>query len=88
MAAAIRHRGPDGGSVWADAAAGVALAHRRLAIVDLSPSGAQPMAGAGGRYTITFNGEIYNFRDLRKQLPPRQWRGHFDTEVLLAAIET
>jgi len=88
MAEAIRHRGPDGGDTWVDAAAGVALAHRRLSIVDLSPAGAQPMKSASGRYTITFNGEIYNYRDLRRQLPACDWRGHSDTEVLLAAIET
>jgi asparagine synthase (glutamine-hydrolysing) len=87
MADAIRHRGPDAGAVWADAAAGVALAHCRLSIVDLSPAGAQPMVGNSGRYTIVFNGEIYNFRDIRAELPARQWRGHSDTEVLLAAIE-
>jgi len=87
MADAIRHRGPDAGAVWVDPAAGVALAHRRLSILDLSPAGAQPMVGAGGRFTIVFNGEIYNFRDIRADLPGREWRGHSDTEVLLAAIE-
>ncbi|MBL8379635.1 MAG: asparagine synthase (glutamine-hydrolyzing) [Burkholderiales bacterium] len=87
MAARIAHRGPDGEGVWSDAQAGVALAHRRLAIVDLSPAGAQPMTSASRRWTIVFNGEIYNHRDLRAALPDRQWRGHSDTEVLLEAID-
>jgi asparagine synthase (glutamine-hydrolysing) len=88
MAAAIRLRGPDAEGVWTDVSASVALAHRRLSIVDLSPAGGQPMASEGGRYVIAFNGEIYNFRELRAQLAPRNWRGHSDTEVLLAAIES
>ena len=87
MAAAIRLRGPDAEGVWIDSSASVALAHRRLSIVDLSPAGSQPMASATGRYVIAFNGEIYNFRELRAQLAPGHWRGHSDTEVLLAAIE-
>ena len=87
MAAAIRLRGPDAEGVWIDSSASVALAHRRLSIVDLSPAGSQPMASATGRYVIAFNGEIYNFREVRAQLAPGHWRGHSDTEVLLAAIE-
>lgn len=92
MAAALTHRGPDAAGVWSDASAGVALGHQRLAIVDLSPAGHQPMASASGRYRIAFNGEIYNHRDLRRQLQrsgalARPWRGHSDTEILLAAIE-
>ena len=88
MAERLRHRGPDAGDAWADER--VALGHRRLSILDLSPSGAQPMADASGRYVIVFNGEIYNHLDLREALatekaaPP--WRGHSDTETLLAAI--
>jgi asparagine synthase (glutamine-hydrolysing) len=90
MADAIAHRGPDDAGVWTDPAAGVALAHRRLSIIDLSPAGHQPMLSEQGRWVITFNGEIYNHAELRREIersghaPP--WRGHCDTEVLLAAI--
>lgn len=89
MAATLVRRGPDGGGVWTDAAAGIALAHRRLAVVDLSEAGAQPMASACGRYVLSFNGEIYNHIDLRRALERRGiggWRGHSDTETLLALI--
>ncbi len=91
MADAIVHRGPDDAGVWVDAAAGLCLAHRRLAIVDLSPAGHQPMASAGGRYQLVFNGEIYNHAEIRQQLQAAglapAWRGHSDTETLLCAIE-
>ena len=92
MASALQHRGPDDAGVWVDSSAGVALAHQRLAIVDLSPAGHQPMASASGRYRIVFNGEIYNHHALREQLQRRDglaqpWRGHSDTETLLEAIE-
>ncbi|MGV0953516.1 MAG: asparagine synthase (glutamine-hydrolyzing) [Fluviibacter sp.] len=86
MADRLVHRGPDDAGVWADAGAGVALGHRRLAIVDLSAAGHQPMASACGRYVIAFNGEIYNHLDLRKELGGIAWRGHSDTETLLAGI--
>ncbi len=87
MADSLVHRGPDDTGVWGDATAGVALAHRRLSILDLSPAGHQPMASACGRYVVVFNGEIYNHLDLRKELRPEEWRGHSDTETLLAACQ-
>lgn len=87
MALAIQHRGPDDAGAWADAQAGMALGFRRLSIVDLSAAGHQPMHSAGGRYVITFNGEIYNHLALRAELGALQWRGHSDTETLLAGFE-
>lgn len=89
MADTLRHRGPDSGGAWIDGEAGLALAHRRLAIIDLSPNGDQPMASASGRYTIVFNGEIYNYAQLSRELVAlgAQLRGQSDTEVLLAAID-
>ena len=89
MADTLHHRGPDDSGVWTDPDSGVALAHRRLSIVDLSSEGHQPMASACGRYQIVFNGEIYNFNALRQELEgvgDNHWRGHSDTEVMLAAI--
>jgi len=91
MADAIVHRGPDDHGVWAEPRVGLGLAHRRLAIVDLSPAGHQPMPSASGRYVMVFNGEIYNHLDLREQLQVSglapAWRGHSDTETLLAAFD-
>lgn len=89
MAGALAHRGPDDEGFWCDAAAGVALCHRRLSIVDLSPLGHQPMSSESGRFTITFNGEIYNHEELRAELRARghTFRGSSDTEVLLAALD-
>ncbi|MBU0911565.1 MAG: asparagine synthase (glutamine-hydrolyzing) [Gammaproteobacteria bacterium] len=90
MGLAIANRGPDSQDVWFDAESGIGLSHRRLAIVDLSPAGHQPMRSATGRYVIAFNGEIYNHLAIRTQLEQmsaRQWRGHSDTETLLAGIE-
>ena len=88
MSDTLVHRGPDDGGSWVDAEAGIALGHRRLAIVDLSPEGHQPMVSADGRYAIAFNGEIYNFLELRHQLKAlgHHFRGHSDTEVMLASF--
>src|SRR5205823_14567383 len=87
MIETVRHRGPDAGDVWVEAEGGVALGQRRLAIIDLSPGGAQPMHSADRRYVITFNGEIYNYRDIRRELQAagRSIRSESDTEVLLEA---
>lgn len=87
MSDAILPRGPDSFGLWSDLGAGVALGHRRLAIVDLTDAGHQPMTSASERYVIVYNGEIYNANAVRQQLPVQSWRGHSDTEVLLAAIE-
>jgi asparagine synthase (glutamine-hydrolysing) len=86
MAATLIHRGPDDAGVWVEAESGVALAFRRLSIIDRSPSGHQPMMSVDGRYVLVFNGEIYNYRDLAQQLADVPKRGTSDTEVLLAAI--
>jgi len=90
MANRLVHRGPDDLGVWVDAVAGLALGHRRLSIIDLSAGGHQPMVSACGRYVITYNGEIYNFRELRHEVEVdagfSNWRSQSDTEVMLAAI--
>lgn len=89
MARQIAHRGPDDSGVWTDAENGLALAHRRLSILDLSPAGHQPMISASGRYAIVFNGEIYNHLELRRELGDGSpsWVGHSDTETMLAGFE-
>jgi len=94
MARALAHRGPDDEGYWLDERTGITLGHRRLSIVDLSPQGHQPMQSSCGRYVIAFNGEVYNFLELREQLDAQAasgampWRGHSDTEVMLTAIGT
>lgn len=86
MADSIIHRGPDSSGAWQDNEHKIALAHRRLSILDLSDAGHQPMASPSGRYVIAFNGEIYNHPNLRKELNCN-WRGHSDTETLLAGFD-
>lgn len=91
MSAAIRHRGPDDTGWWHDGGRNVFLGHRRLSILDLSPAGHQPMQSSGGRFVIVFNGEIYNHLPLREKLEAEgrapAWRGHADTETLLAGFD-
>jgi asparagine synthase (glutamine-hydrolysing) len=89
MNATLVHRGPDGDGVWQDKKRGLALGHRRLSIIDLSSAGRQPMTSFCGRYVAVYNGEIYNFRELRVELEKSgvpAWRGHSDTEVMLAGF--
>jgi asparagine synthase (glutamine-hydrolysing) len=91
MGDALLHRGPDDSGIWLDEGSRLALSHRRLSILDLSPLGHQPMKSACGRYVISFNGEIYNFSELREELDravnqKHVWSGHSDTEVVLEAI--
>jgi asparagine synthase (glutamine-hydrolysing) len=83
--ATLHHRGPDGTNCWHDERAAIALGHSRLSIIDLSTAGSQPMASADGRFVITFNGEIYNYLELRAELADYPFRSHSDTEVILAA---
>src|SRR3954470_5433380 len=87
----IAHRGPDDEGIWIDTEAGIGLGHRRLSIIDLSAAGHQPMHSPAGRFVLTFNGEIYNYADLRGQLEAAghrvEWRGHSDTEILLAGFD-
>lgn len=107
MASGLRHRGPDGSGTWVDEDSGLALGHRRLAIVDLSAAGHQPMVSSRGRFVLAFNGEVYNHQALRAELETvarsgagnldhgspngaekaMSWRGHSDTETLLAGFE-
>jgi asparagine synthase (glutamine-hydrolysing) len=89
MGEAIVHRGPDSGDTWHDNELNIALVHQRLAIQDLSPHGNQPMKSKTQRFVIAFNGEIYNFKSIRKELAPagHTFTGHSDTEVMLAAFE-
>jgi len=92
MTDALMHRGPDDSGAWVDQNVGITLGHRRLAVLDLSPAGHQPMFSASGRYVLVFNGEIYNHLELRLELekqnlvPETGWRGHSDTEILLECI--
>ena len=91
MAAQINHRGPDALGVWHDAQAGIALAHQRLSIIDLSDAGRQPMISPNGQFVLVFNGEIYNHQELRNKLKTENsqnsWSGYSDTETLLIALQ-
>ena len=89
MLAAVRHRGPDDSGQFVSANGQAALAHTRLSILDLSPAGHQPMVSPDGRFALVFNGEIYNFRDLRASLQEQGvvFRSNSDTEVVLRAYE-
>ncbi|WP_150722755.1 asparagine synthase (glutamine-hydrolyzing) [Pandoraea capi] len=91
MSDAILHRGPDAGGAWVDADNHIALGHRRLAIVDLTPAGAQPMTSPSGRYVMIYNGEVYNHLAMRAELERdgggAQWRGHSDSETFVAGFD-
>ncbi|MCG8568202.1 MAG: asparagine synthetase B, partial [Desulfobacterales bacterium] len=88
MANAMPHRGPDHTGIWHDVTVGIGLCHRRLSIIDLSPSGHQPMESPSQRYIIVYNGEIYNGEDIKNKLSePIPWKGHSDTEIILAAMD-
>jgi len=91
MSAQLESRGPDSAGLWSDASSQIAFAHRRLAIMDLSPSGKQPMFSGSNRFVMTYNGEIYNSAEVRNELIKSQvapiWRGHSDTETLLAGFD-
>ncbi len=89
MSATLIHRGPDSDGIWQDPDMPLLLGHQRLAILDLSEQGAQPMSSGSERYVIAYNGEIYNYLELQKTLEQRgvQFKGRSDTEVILAAVE-
>ncbi len=88
MTDVLAHRGPDDSGVWLDADLGVALGHRRLSVIDLSPLGHQPMVSADGQFILSYNGEVYNFQELKAELAALGYpfKGHSDTEVLLAGF--
>ena len=91
MSGQLVKRGPDSAGIWLDSSSKIALGHRRLAVVDLSPAGYQPMTSGSNRYVMTYNGEIYNSNEIRNELIKSQvtlnWQGHSDTETLLAGFD-
>lgn len=90
MGDAIAHRGPDASGIWHDQTIGIGVCHRRLSIIDLSEAGSQPMHSKSGKYVMAFNGEIYNYKEIKKELDNLfeiKWNGHSDTEVILEAFE-
>jgi len=90
MTSALSHRGPDSDGYWLDPDVGIAFGHRRLAIIGLGEEGAQPMQSESGRFCLTYNGEIYNHIELRKELArfgKTNWRGNSDTETVLACFD-
>ncbi len=87
MVDAQHHRGPDDRGVHLDSEAGVALGHNRLEVIDLTSSGYQPMSSPDGRYVLVYNGEVYNYRELARELTDWPFRGRSDTEVVLAAYD-
>jgi len=87
MGGTLSHRGPDDSGVFYESGSGLGFSFRRLSIIDLSAEGHQPMSSSSGRYIIIFNGEVYNFEEIRVELGIQTWRGHSDTEVMLEAIE-
>ena len=91
MNSEISHRGPDNSGIWKDSDAGIFFGHQRLSILDLSSAGSQPMHSNSGRYIITYNGEVYNHIEVRKELEKLNnkivWRGNSDTETVLEAID-
>ena len=91
QAAVLRHRGPDDDGIWFDAHSGVGFAHRRLAVIDLTQEGRQPMMSSSGRFVMVYNGEVYNHAAIRREIEKygqvTGWRGQSDTETVLEAIE-
>ena len=87
MVSVLGHRGPDTSGIWTNPSGRIALGHTRLAIVDLSETGSQPRTSADGRWTITYNGELYNSEYLRQSVGSVRWRGHSDTETLVAGFD-
>ena len=90
MNLAISHRGPDNNGVWNDSVSGIVMGHQRLSIIDLSAAGLQPMKSSSGRFILTYNGEIYNHLEIRREIENKlniKWRSNSDTETLLEAID-